>query len=262
VGRAQGAARILRSPDITRPTAAEAWRGYKPASFALLELGEGDHVLDVGCGTGADVRGLAGLVPGVSVVGLDANDRRVVEAQAAALGLPRPIEFRVGDAHRLPFEDDRFDACRADKVLHHVADPARVLAEMTRVVRPGGRVVVSDADYETLVVTAPDRALTRRILHHFADGLPHGWIGRELRGLFRDAGIEDVAVHPFVAVVTEYDEDVLRLSEKAEAAVSPAEAAAWLASLDALDRAGRFFCALTVLTVVGRKPLGPGGETR
>jgi ubiquinone/menaquinone biosynthesis C-methylase UbiE len=218
-------------------------------------------VLDVGCGTGADVRTLASLVSGVSVIGLDANDRRIAEAQAAALGLARPIEFRAGDAHHLPFEDDRFDACRADKVLHHVADPARVLAEMTRVVRPGGRVVVSDADYETLVVAAPDRALTRRILHHFADGLPHGWIGREIPGLFRDAGLEDVAVHPDVAVVTEYDEDVLHLREKAEAAVSHAEAAAWLAALAALDRAGRFFCALTVLTVTGRKPLGPGGET-
>jgi ubiquinone/menaquinone biosynthesis C-methylase UbiE len=246
---------------LTRRTAAEVWRGYKASSFTLLALTEGDHVLDVGCGVGADVRTLAGLVPGVSVIGLDANDARITEAQAAALGLARPIEFRVGDAHRLPFEDGRFDACRADKVLHHVADPARVLAEMTRVARPGGRVVVSDADYETLVVTAPDRALTRRILHHFADGLPHGWIGRALPGLFRDAGLEAPAVHPYVAVVTEYDEDVLRLREKAEAAVGRAEAAAWLASLEALDRAGRFLCALTVLTVVGRKPLGPAAET-
>jgi ubiquinone/menaquinone biosynthesis C-methylase UbiE len=261
VGRAQGAGRILSAPRTTRPTAAEAWRGYKPASFALLGLSEGDHVLDVGCGTGADVRALAGLAPGVSVIGLDASATRIREAQAAALGLARPIEFRAGDVHRLPFEDDRFDACRADKVLHHVADPARALAEMTRVTRPGGRVAVSDADYETLVVAAPDRALTRRILHHFADGLPHGWIGRALPGLLRDAGLEAPAVHPYVAVVTEYDEEVLRLREKADAAVGRAEASAWIASLESLDRVGRFFCALTVLTVVGRKPHQPGAET-
>jgi SAM-dependent methyltransferase len=242
------------------PTAADAWCGYKHESFALLAPSEGDQVLDVGCGTGADVRALANLAPGVSVVGLDANAARIAEAQAATLGLARPIEFRVGDAHRLPFEDDAFDACRADKVLHHVADPAKVLAEMARVTRPGGRVAVSDADYETLVVAAPGRALTRRILNHFADGLPHGWIGRGLPGLFRDVGLQAPAVHPYVAVVTEYDDDVLRLRDKAEAAVPPAEAAAWLASLAALDRAGRFFCALTLLTVVGRKPLQPGAE--
>jgi hypothetical protein len=64
-----------------------------------------------------------------------------------------------------------------------------------------------------------------------------------------------------VAVVTEYDDDVLRLRDKAETAVPAAEASAWLASLAALDRAGRFFCALTLLTVVGRKPLQPGAET-
>jgi ubiquinone/menaquinone biosynthesis C-methylase UbiE len=247
---------------VTRTTAAEAWRGYKADSFALLALSEGDHVLDVGCGAGADARALAGLLPGVSVVGLDASEARIAQAQAAALGLARPLEFRVGDAHRLPFEDGTFDACRADKVLHHLADPAGALAEMTRVARPGGRVAVSDADYETLVVAAPDRALTRRILHHFADGLPHGWIGRGLPGLFRDAGLDEPAVHPYVAVVTGYEDDVLRLREKAEAAVDRAEAAAWIASLESLDRAGRFFCALTVLTVVGRKPLQSGAETR
>ena len=68
-------------------------------------------------------------------------------------------------------------------------------------------------------------------------------------------------MHPYVAVVTGYEDDVLRLREKAEAAVERAEAAAWIASLESLAGAGRFFCALTVLTVVGRKPLRPGAET-
>jgi len=238
---------------MTAVTPAEAWTGYKTESFTLLELAEGDHVLDVGCGTGEDARTLAGLVPGAAVVGLDASERKIAEAQARTLGLPRPVEFRVGDAGRLPFEDAVFDACRADKVLHHLEEPCRALAEMVRVARPGARIVVSDADYETLVVAAPDPALTRRILHAFCDGLPHGWIGRELRALFRESGLTDVTVRPYTAVVTEYDEAVLHLREKAAAAVPAPEATAWIASLEAAHRAGRFFCALSIFTVRGRR---------
>jgi ubiquinone/menaquinone biosynthesis C-methylase UbiE len=234
-------------------TPAEAWTGYKAESFALLELAEGDHVLDVGCGTGEDARRLAGLAPGVAVVGLDVSERKIAEAQARTLGLPRPVEFRVGDAGRLPFEDTVFDACRADKVFHHLEEPPKALAEMVRVARPGGRVVVSDADYETLVVAAPNPALTRRILHAFSDGLPHGWMGRELPALFREAGLTGVTVRPYTAVVTEYDDAVLHLREKAKAAVPAADAAAWIASLEAAQRAGRFFCAVTIFTVHGRR---------
>jgi ubiquinone/menaquinone biosynthesis C-methylase UbiE len=242
-------------------TAAEAWSGYKAESFARLELTEGDQVLDVGCGTGEDVRALARLWPGVAVVGLDASERKIAQAQSRTLGVPRPVEFRVGDAGRLPFEDATFDACRADKVFHHLADPPAALTEMIRVARPGGRIVVSDADYETLVVAAPDHALTRRILHAFADGLPHGWMGRQLLALVRESGLADVTVRPYTAVVTEYAEDVLRLREKAEAAVSPSEAAAWLASLQEADRAGRFFCAVTVFTVRAHRPLERPSKT-
>ena len=81
--------------------AAEAWRGYKPESFALLALEPGDSVLDVGCGTGEDARALARLVPGVSVLGVDASAEKVAEAERLTLGLPHAIDFRVGDAHRL-----------------------------------------------------------------------------------------------------------------------------------------------------------------
>ncbi|MGH7319219.1 MAG: methyltransferase domain-containing protein [Candidatus Rokuibacteriota bacterium] len=239
-------------------TAKEAWSGYKAESYALLELAEGDHVLDVGCGTGDDARALALRARGASVVGVDVSEAKIGEAQTLTLGLPWPVEFRVGDAHRLDFEAGAFDACRADKVFHHLEDPRKALDEMVRVARVGARTVVSDVDYETLVVDAPDSTLTRRIVSHHADRMPSGRIGRRLAALFHDAGLESVGVFPYTAIVTEYVEDVVRLRDKAEraredGAASASEAEAWLASIEAAARAGRFFCALTVFTVRGRK---------
>jgi ubiquinone/menaquinone biosynthesis C-methylase UbiE len=238
---------------------AEAWRAYKTRSFALLELVPGDQVLDVGCGTGEDALALGRCLAGVSVVGVDLDPAKIREALARSLGVPRPVAFQVGDACRLPFEEASFDAVRADKVLHHLDDPGHAVAEMVRVTRPGGRVVVSDVDYDTLVVEAPDQALTRRILHHHADRMPSGTVGRRLSAWLREAGLRQVRVHPDVAVVTEDDEDVLKLREKAEHArdagvVSEAEAAQWVASLAEAGRLGRFFCALTIFTVRGRRP--------
>ena len=240
-------------------TVEEAWLGYKARSFDLLALAEGDHVLDVGCGTGADVRAIAGRLPGVSVLGIDAGDEKIREARASSLGLPRPVDFRVGDAYALPFDDETFDACRADRVFHHLVDPARALAAMARVARRGARVVVSDTDYDSLVVEASDVALTARILAHHTARMESGRIGRRLPGLFRDAGLVDVVVTPYAAVATGYDEEVLKLRDKAEraaaaGAITAGEAARWIESLDEADRTGRFVCAQIVLTVRGCKP--------
>ncbi len=240
-------------------SAADAWHGYKARSFELLGLAEGDQVLDVGCGTGEDARTIAGRVAGVSVLGIDASDEKIREARARTLGLPRPVDFRVADAYALPFEDDTFDACRADRVLHHLVGPAKALAEMARVTRPGGRVVVSDTDYDTLVVEAPDPRLTARIVTHHADRMECGRVGRRLPGLLRDAGLEAIAMTPYAAVATEYDEEVLKLRDKAERAaeagvIGRADARRWVESLVEADRAGRFVCALIVLTMAGHKP--------
>jgi ubiquinone/menaquinone biosynthesis C-methylase UbiE len=88
-------------------------------------------VLDVGAGAGDDLRALAELVsPGGRVVGVDLN--------------PTSAEVQRADACALPFADGTFDACRCDRTLQHVADPQKALAEMVRVTKPGGTVVVSE----------------------------------------------------------------------------------------------------------------------
>jgi hypothetical protein len=129
---------------------------------------------------------------------------------------------------------------------------------MARVARPGARVVVSDVDYDTLLVDAPDVALTRRILGHHADVMPSGRVGRRLPALFREVGLTAIEVFPYTAIVREWDDEVLKLREKAERArddglVTDAEVASWLASLAAAARAGMFLGAVTVFTVRGRK---------
>jgi len=109
------------------------------------------RVLDVGSGQGHFSRLWAPHLPaGFELVGVEpeARSRAVADercrAFAAARGLSGSFRFVEGQAERLPFDDGEFDAVICQTVLIHLADPARAIAEMTRVVRPGGLVLAAE----------------------------------------------------------------------------------------------------------------------
>lgn len=114
-----------------------AVRTLAPAADARL--------LDVCCGTGDLSMALAeALGPNGSVVGTDFTPEMVDEARLKLANQPAhtPIRFDVADAMDLPFEDDSFDGATVSFGIRNVVDPRAGLAEMARVVRPGGRVLV------------------------------------------------------------------------------------------------------------------------
>lgn len=106
----------------------------------------GSRALDVGCGPGRLVIGLAQRVPGLQVVGLDLSEEMLDLAQARAerAGVAGLVQFWRGDAQQTPFPDDHVDLVVSTLSLHHWNDPVAVLDEMARLARPGGRVVVFD----------------------------------------------------------------------------------------------------------------------
>jgi ubiquinone/menaquinone biosynthesis C-methylase UbiE len=110
-----------------------------------LRLKPGDVLLDVGCGPGQPAVQVA-KATGASVVGISisARDVELATARAAAEGLADRVTFRHADALDLPFEPASFDAVLALESIVHIPDRARVLAEIARVVRPGGRVALTD----------------------------------------------------------------------------------------------------------------------
>jgi SAM-dependent methyltransferase len=90
-------------------------------------------------------------------------------------------------------------------VLQHLPDPAAAVAEMVRVTRPGGRVLVGDTDWGGWLLEAPDDHLTHAILQAAAQRCRHPWIGRRLVDLFRRAGLHGLQAHALTHPSTDYD---------------------------------------------------------
>lgn len=234
-------------------------RALKPIMLEQMELRRGHHVLEVGCATGDDVRMIARRVgPTGRVVGIDSSPLIVEEARRRSD--PRePVEFRVGDAFALDLPDCSFDRCRAERLLMHVrGEPAAVLAEMVRVLRPQGRLVVFDMDWDALVIDGADRELTRRIVRSYSDGVPNGWVGRALPRLLLDAGITDVRTIPY-AIEVPFDFFTWVLSGHLDAALAAGlftadELIAWWDQIDAAHQRGHFYAAILGVAAAGAKP--------
>src|SRR5713226_4975948 len=156
----------------TTPAAVARRREY----VAALLLHSGERVLDVGCGPGfvaaemADAIGATGRVCGV-----DVSESMLALARARC---GDRIEFLFGDATLLPLDDGVFDVAVATQVYEYVSDLEPALTELRRVLRPGGRALIVDTDWESIVWHASDPQRMRRVLaawdEHLATRISRG----------------------------------------------------------------------------------------
>ena len=236
----------------------------RQAYLDLLELRPSERVIDVGAGSGVVTRDIARrLRPGGSVLAVDSNfrlmelGRRLAEEQ----GVGEVIEWREGDARRLPVEDSAFDVVVCATVLAHIPDSDAVVRELMRVLRPGGRIGVFEIDPESFMIAHPDRVMTRRILAAATDyGFANALVSRRLPGLMKAAGVADLQTRAFTSLETEASGFVARAAAlrpvvaAQTGAITQAEGDAWLAQLRAEMDAGRFLGGTTYIFAWGTKP--------
>jgi SAM-dependent methyltransferase len=234
---------------------------WKERSFAALRPRAGAVLLDVGCGTGEDAVALAALVaPGGRAIGVDASEAMIAEARrrADAAG-ETAVEFLRSDATALDLPDGAVDGARAERLLMHLDDPARAVAEMARVVRPGGAVVAAEPDWGTLAIDSDDAKAAAAVAAAAARRVRSPLAGRSLRRLFLDAGLADVTAVARALLVTDRGraEVLFDLAGAVRQAVADGElgeerAEAWLESFRSAAGGGRGLVAMTALMATGQ----------
>jgi ubiquinone/menaquinone biosynthesis C-methylase UbiE len=239
----------------------DSYHRYKHKTFEEMHLSAGASVLEVGCGTGEDAIALANQVGNRGkVTAVDRSQVMLDQAIATTKSQSLPIDWVLADAQQLPFVDNTFDAARVDRTLQHISNPAKAIAEMVRVVRPGGWVVAVDPDWGTFTVDSEQRSLTRQLLNLWCDNFPSGWIGRELYRYLRQSGLTDLQVNTETIVLTQFELadqvlDLVQTAHKAEVGgiASSSNVQSWLDELRQFDQGQQFFCSFTLFIVSGKK---------
>jgi ubiquinone/menaquinone biosynthesis C-methylase UbiE len=249
----------VRFMDRVRARDAEDPASYRDV-LDLLRPRTGTRFLEVGCGLGGAARASARAIGSTGyVVGLDKSLTMIREAKARTARLTLPVEFHAGDAHRLPFAADSFDGCYSIGMFEIIDDPALVLAEMVRVTRTGGYIVISAPDMGTFAIDSGHRSTTREIMDFVCDHETNGWIGRQLPALCKEIGLTDVTVVSSTSIIDDYDYlrefwlQPFAHSAQAAGATSAEAVAVWLGELEQRAHVGGFFAAITAFTVAGRK---------
>lgn len=236
-------------------------RRMKVNSYKYLGLVEGETVLDAGCGPGYDVLRMASIVGNTGhVTGIDLNERMIAIAETKAKDTGLPVSFRIGDVRKLPFPDASFDTVRIERTLQILDNPGQILDEMVRVLRPSGRLLSIEPDWETFVCDPGNRDTARTFFRFCADQFPDGSTGRKLYRYFRERGLADVVVHPEPLVLHDFNlaSKIMNMEQFLTAAqevgvLSRGEVGAWLQELKAADAKDRFTFAGMIFAIVGRK---------
>ena len=242
----------------------------------LLAPRRGEVILDLGCGLGREIERILRAHSVRKVVGFDSSEKQIA---AATRRLSRFVsrgkaEFHVGDAGTtLPFPSKSFHAVLAVELMECLpaAKQRRLLREIHRVLKPGGRLLLEHTDWDTQVWNASDRALERSLVHAFCDWTQawmetsDGWMGRKLPGLLRRSKLfRDIRVSTYVLTNDRYvagsygyerSQDLLSLAKRVQG-VRMMDVRRFLGDLRRIDRAGRYFYSVNRYVVLAMKREG------
>ena len=192
-------------------------------------------------------------------MGVDASETMLTEARRRAGTTTLPVEFRSGDITNLPLDDATCDGALCERVFQHLASPHEAMAELVRITRPGGRIVVIDTDWGLHAIHGADPTLTAAITDCWARNAANGLAGRQLPALFADAGLRDPTVIAETMTSTDPQQPssppfaAMAAAACRAGAISAADADTWLNQLADAGRCGHFFWAVTMFAVASHR---------
>jgi arsenite methyltransferase len=238
---------IYSRPDILRRRA---------LVHEALGAAPGDRVLDAGCGPGFYVAETLERVGAEgSVVGVDASEPMLALAAKRCAGHAN-VGFEQGDVTKLPVRDADFDRALSVQVLEYVDDIPAALAELLRVLRPGGRVLIWDVDWATVSWHSEDPARMERFLAAWDEHLADPSLPQTLSARRRAARFEDIEMtgHAFVTDNLTEETYAGALVPMMAGFVGTDEAQDWAAEQRELAKRGESYFACIQFCFTGTRP--------
>lgn len=149
-------------------------------AFAIAGVQEGKVAADIGAGTGFITEGL--IRKGIKVIAVDQSEVMLEEMRKKFTDA-KGVDYRMGEAEKLPISDEAVDYAFANMYLHHVESPLSAIKEMMRILKPGGKIVITDMDEHTFEFLREE--------HH------DRWMGfkrEDIEKWLKEAGLKNVMV--------------------------------------------------------------------
>jgi arsenite methyltransferase len=251
----EGPARRIRALSDTPEMQAQRRRVLE-----LLVPRQGERIVDVGCGPGHLAREIADAVgPDGQVSGVDVSE------QMLALAADTGVELVQASGTTLPFEDCAFDAAVATQTYEFVEDLPAAFAELHRVLRAGGRALILDTDWDSIVWHSSDPQLMRRVLDGWRRRVADPHLPRTLAARLQDAGFEVTRREVFAIFdpsggERSYSARQIDHLGASAIGVPDHEIEAWAADLRDLARTGDYFFSLNRYIFLAGKPSSNDGQ--
>lgn len=232
--------RVYLAPEIVEQRA---------RTLAVVNATTGENIIDVGCGPGLLAHSLATAVgPTGAVACVDSSAAMIGLAQHRCKDLPN-VSCIEADVAKLPFDAASADVLTCMQLLLYVADIKETLAEMYRVLVPGGRLYIMETDWRSAVVHSYDDHLAEKIVSAWDAAVANARLPARLGPMLREAGFESLHTEVIPLLSTDADSQgfAMRVLEQcvveaiAQEGVSAADGEAWLSECSGLGADDRFF---------------------
>ncbi|HEY3954622.1 MAG TPA: methyltransferase domain-containing protein [Streptosporangiaceae bacterium] len=247
---------VYQTPDVVR---------QRQETLSALLPQPGERALDVGCGPGLLVEEIADRVgPAGQVTGIDIAHSMLDLARRRCARFGTRVTINEADATHLPFDDAEFDAGVSTQVYEYVSGVGSALAELHRVLKPGGRVVIIDTDWDSIVWNARDRTRMNRILAAWSERFADPHLPRTLARQLTDAGFDVQRRDVLVLFNPDYDANTYSLTNARILAdfvtgrdgLTRQDIQEWEADLRHLGETGTYFFSLNRYLFAATKPAG------
>jgi len=244
---------IYQTPDVV---------AQRERVLDVLALRTGERVADLGCGPGLLALQMAERVGARGEIQCIDASPSMIELARRRCASASWVQMRAGDVTALPYPDASFDAAVCTQVYEYVPAIDRALAELYRVLKPGGRAVIVDTDWESCVWHSSDQVRMRRVIEAWDRHCPEPHLPRTLAARLCAVGFERPHIDTITLINDRYEPDtysfgvmpLIAAYAKKQGLIPREEANAWVADLQAHGQRNEYFFSLTRYLFFARRP--------